>query len=64
MFKTIEGAADCEIRSVTRFLNARPSLKKIQIHYIELLKHVIGQTGGSFKFRFHEHFRDFKTGKL
>jgi len=23
MFKTIEGAADCEIRSVIRFLNAR-----------------------------------------
>jgi len=32
MFKTIEVAADCEIRSVIRFLNARNVLP-IHIHY-------------------------------
>ena len=32
MFKTIEGAADCEIRSVIRFLNARNALSS-QIHH-------------------------------
>ena len=31
MFKTIEGAADCEIRSVIRFLNARNVLPS-EIH--------------------------------
>jgi len=31
MFKTIEGAADCEIRSVIRFLNARNVLQS-EIH--------------------------------
>jgi len=32
MFKTIEGAADCEIRSVIRFLNAR-NLLPSEIHH-------------------------------
>jgi len=32
MFKTIEGAAGCEIRSVIRFLNARNVLP-IEIHH-------------------------------
>ena len=32
MFKTITGAADCEIRSVIRFLNARNVLPS-QIHH-------------------------------
>jgi len=32
MFKTIEGAVDCEIRSVIRFLNARNALP-IEIHH-------------------------------
>jgi len=32
MFKTIEGAADCEIRSVIRFLNARNVLLN-EIHH-------------------------------
>jgi len=32
MFKTIEGTADCEIRSVIRFLNARNVLPS-EIHY-------------------------------
>ena len=32
MFKTIEGAADCEIGSVIRFLNARNVLQ-IEIHH-------------------------------
>ena len=32
MFKTIEGAADCEIRSVIRFLNARNVLTS-EIHH-------------------------------
>ena len=32
MFKTIEGAADCEIRSVIRFLNARNVLPS-EIHH-------------------------------
>jgi len=32
MFKTIEGAAECEIRSVIRFLNARNVLPS-QIHH-------------------------------
>jgi len=32
MFKTIEGAADCEIRSVIRFLNSRNVLPS-QIHH-------------------------------
>ena len=32
MFKTIEGAADCEIRFVIRFLNARNVLLS-EIHY-------------------------------
>ena len=32
MFKTIEGAADCEIRSVNRFLNARNVLPS-EIHH-------------------------------
>ena len=32
MFKTIEGAADCEIRSVIRFLNARNVLRS-EIHH-------------------------------
>ena len=31
MFKTIEGAADCEIRSVIRFLNGRNVLPS-EIH--------------------------------
>jgi len=37
MFKTIEGVADCEIRSVIRFLNARnvlPSEIHRQIHQV------------------------------
>ena len=32
MFKTIEGAVDCEIRSVIRFLNARNVLRS-EIHH-------------------------------
>jgi hypothetical protein len=32
MFKTIEGAADCELRSVIRFLNARNVLPR-EIHH-------------------------------
>ena len=32
MFKTIEGAADCEIRSVIRLLNARNVLPS-EIHH-------------------------------
>jgi len=32
MFKTIEGAADCEMRSVIRFLNARNVLTS-EIHH-------------------------------
>jgi len=32
MFKTIEGAADCEIRSVIRFLDARNVIPS-EIHY-------------------------------
>jgi len=32
MFKTIEGAADCEIRSLIRFLNARNVLPS-EIHH-------------------------------
>ena len=32
MFKTIEGAADCEIRSVIRFLKARNVLRS-EIHH-------------------------------
>ena len=32
MFKTIEGAADCEIRSVIRFLNSRNVLSS-EIHH-------------------------------
>ena len=32
MFKTIEGAADCEIRSVIRFVNARNVLPS-EIHH-------------------------------
>jgi len=32
MFKTIEGAADCEMRSVVRFLNARNVLPS-EIHH-------------------------------
>jgi len=32
MFKTIEGAADCEIRSVIRFLNAR-NVQPSEIHH-------------------------------
>jgi len=32
MFKTIEGAADCEIQSVIRFLNARNVLPS-EIHH-------------------------------
>jgi len=32
MFKTIEGAADCEMRSVIRFLNARNVLPS-EIHH-------------------------------
>ena len=32
MFKTIEGAAECEIRSVTRFLNVRNVLQS-EIHH-------------------------------
>jgi len=34
MFKTIEGAADCEIRSVIRFLNARNVLPSEIRHQI------------------------------
>ena len=34
MFKTIEGAADCEIRSVIRFLNARNVLPSEILHQI------------------------------
>jgi len=34
MFKTIEGAADCEIRSVIRFLNARNVLRSENHHQI------------------------------
>ena len=34
MFKTIEGAADCEIRSVIRFLNARDVLPGEIHHHI------------------------------
>jgi len=34
MFKTIEGAADCEIRSVIRFLNARIVLLSESHHQI------------------------------
>ena len=32
MFKTIEGAVDCEIRSVIRFLNAR-NVPPSEIHH-------------------------------
>ena len=32
MFKTIEGAVDCEIRSVIRFLNAR-NVRPKEIHH-------------------------------
>ena len=32
MFKTIEGATDCEMRSVISFLNARNVLR-IEIHH-------------------------------
>jgi len=32
MFKTIEGAADCEIRFVIRFLNSRNMLRS-EIHH-------------------------------
>jgi len=32
MFKTIEGAADCEIRSVIRFLNSR-NVVQSEIHH-------------------------------
>jgi len=32
MFKTTEGATDCEIRSVIRFLNARKMLPR-EIHH-------------------------------
>jgi len=32
MFKTIEGAADCEMRSIIRFLNARNVLPS-EIHH-------------------------------
>ena len=32
MFKTIEGAADCEMQSVIRFLNARNVLPS-EIHH-------------------------------
>jgi len=34
MFKTIEGATDCEIRSVIRFLNARNVLLSESHHKI------------------------------
>ena len=34
MFKTIEGAVDCEIRSVIRFLNARNVLPSESHHQI------------------------------
>jgi len=34
MFKTIEGATDCEIRSVIRFLNARNVLPSESHHHI------------------------------
>ena len=34
MFKTIEGATDCEIRSVIRFLNARNVLPRESHHQI------------------------------
>ena len=34
MFKTIEGAADCEIRSIIRFLNARDVLPSEIRHQI------------------------------
>jgi len=34
MFKTIEGAADCEIRSIIRFLNARNVLPSEIYHQI------------------------------
>ena len=34
MFKTIEVAADCEIRSVIRFLNARNVLPSEILHQI------------------------------
>jgi len=34
MFKTIEGAADCEIRSVIRFMNARNVLPSETHHQI------------------------------
>jgi len=34
MFKTIEGAADCEIRSVIRFLNVRNVLPSEVHHHI------------------------------
>jgi len=34
MFKTIEGAADCEIRSVIHFLNARNVLPSAIHHQI------------------------------
>jgi len=34
MFKTVEGAADCEIRSVIRFLNARNVLPSEIHHHI------------------------------
>ena len=37
MFKTIEGAADCEIRSVIRFLNARNVLPGEIHHQISYL---------------------------
>jgi len=44
MFKTIEGAADCEIRSVIRFLNARIVLPN-DIHHE--IRQVYGDNGMS-----------------
>ena len=34
MFKTIEGAADCEIRSLIRFVNSRNVLRSENYHQI------------------------------
>ena len=48
MFKTIEGAADCEIQSVIRFLNARnvlPSEIRYQIYQVYIyIKHKMAVT--------------------
>jgi len=46
MFKTIEGAAECEIRSVIRFLKARNVLPS-EIHHQISQVHVYGDNAMS-----------------